>query len=386
MTDIPRSCLPSSSTASAAKPVDSADGATFAVADPVTNTPYATGRGRRCRRRRPRGGRRPGRAFADGPWPSATAAARQRSEPDRRRRRGPRRAAGGSFESYDTGLPITQARGQARRAAENFRYFADVIVALGEEAFRQPGRAVQLRRAQAGRRGRADHAVEHPVHAGDLEARPGPGLRLHAGPQARRVDPAVGRLWPEIFAEAGVPGGRGQHRPRHRRGGRVQALVDHPDVPLISFTGEPPTRAATSSGRAAAAPEGPSRWSWAASPRPSSSPTPTSKPPSTRSSSACSPSTASVARPVRASLCERPVYEEFVAPSGRAGRATSGSGRPPTRPPRSARWSTPSTTNGSWTTSRSARRRPVSSPVATGPRTCRTATTCQPTVFADVEP
>jgi 5-carboxymethyl-2-hydroxymuconic-semialdehyde dehydrogenase len=42
-----------------------------------------------------------------------------------------------AFETYDTGLPITQARGQARRAAENFRYFADVIVALGEEAFRQ---------------------------------------------------------------------------------------------------------------------------------------------------------------------------------------------------------------------------------------------------------
>jgi len=42
-----------------------------------------------------------------------------------------------AFESYDSGLPITQARGQARRAAENFHYFADVIVALGEEAFRQ---------------------------------------------------------------------------------------------------------------------------------------------------------------------------------------------------------------------------------------------------------
>ena len=39
------------------------------------------------------------------------------------------------METFDTGLPITQARGQAARAAENFRYFADVIVAQHEEAF-----------------------------------------------------------------------------------------------------------------------------------------------------------------------------------------------------------------------------------------------------------
>ncbi len=33
------------------------------------------------------------------------------------------------LETFDTGLPITQARGQARTsAAENFRFFADLAV------------------------------------------------------------------------------------------------------------------------------------------------------------------------------------------------------------------------------------------------------------------
>ena len=40
---------------------------------------------------------------------------------------GARRALA-EFESYDTGLPISQAHGQAARAAENFRFFADLIV------------------------------------------------------------------------------------------------------------------------------------------------------------------------------------------------------------------------------------------------------------------
>ena len=45
------------------------------------------------------------------------------------------------METFDTGLPITQAKGQAARAAENFRYFADVIVAQHEEAFSPAGPA-----------------------------------------------------------------------------------------------------------------------------------------------------------------------------------------------------------------------------------------------------
>lgn len=44
-----------------------------------------------------------------------------------------------AMESYDSGLPITQALGQARRAAENFRFFADLIVAQIDDAYKVPG-------------------------------------------------------------------------------------------------------------------------------------------------------------------------------------------------------------------------------------------------------
>ena len=43
------------------------------------------------------------------------------------------------LETYDTGLPITQAKGQARRAAENFRFFADLIVAQSDDTYKVPG-------------------------------------------------------------------------------------------------------------------------------------------------------------------------------------------------------------------------------------------------------
>src|SRR5882672_907374 len=89
----------------------SADGATFAVADPVSNEHYAqvaaggaadidrAARAARC-------------AFTDGPWPGL--AARQRARvlnriADGIERHGARIA---ELETFDTGLPITQARGQ----------------------------------------------------------------------------------------------------------------------------------------------------------------------------------------------------------------------------------------------------------------------------------
>ena len=59
------------------------------------------------------------------------------------------------LETFDTGLPITQALGQARRAAENFRFFADLIVAQTDDAYKVPGAPDQLRQPQADRRRRA---------------------------------------------------------------------------------------------------------------------------------------------------------------------------------------------------------------------------------------
>ena len=129
--------------------VPSVSGGTFGVADPVSNRVYAhaaageaddidraveaadeafaAGRGRGWRRGP---GRRCSTEIADGI-----------------EARGERIAA---METFDTGLPITQAKGQAARAAENFRYFADVIVAQHEEAFSAPASSATCCAARPG--------------------------------------------------------------------------------------------------------------------------------------------------------------------------------------------------------------------------------------------
>src|SRR5579871_6188437 len=117
--------------------VPSADGATFEVADPVSNQPYATVAAG--------GPEDVGRAvaaataaFRDGPWPDLPA--RERARILNRIADGieGRAARIAELETFDTGLPFTQARGQAARAAENFRFFASLAVTLSEDAFRAP--------------------------------------------------------------------------------------------------------------------------------------------------------------------------------------------------------------------------------------------------------
>ena len=150
------------------------------------------------------------------------------------------------LETFDTGLPITQALGQAQRAAENFRFFADLIVAQNDDAFKVPGTPAQLRQPQADRGGRADHAVEHAVHAGDAGSSPRrwpPAARwCSSPPSSRRCRPAC---WADDL----------RARPACRDGvfnlvngigeEAGDALVKHPGVPLISFTGESTHRAAS---------------------------------------------------------------------------------------------------------------------------------------------
>src|SRR4029078_10998755 len=43
------------------------------------------------------------------------------------------------LEIFDNGLHISQSKGQALRAAENFRFFADLIVAQFDDAMKVPG-------------------------------------------------------------------------------------------------------------------------------------------------------------------------------------------------------------------------------------------------------
>jgi 5-carboxymethyl-2-hydroxymuconic-semialdehyde dehydrogenase len=227
----------------------SADGATFDVADPVSNEVYAqvaAGSGVDV----DRAVAAAHAAFADGPWPGMPA--RQRARvlnriADGIERLGDRIA---ELETFDTGLPVTQAHGQAARAAENFRFFADVIVAQQEDAYRtgtsQFGYVVRKPAGVAG----LITPWNTPFMLETWKLSPSLAAGCTAVLKPAEWSPLSASLLPEIMIEAGLP--EGVFNMVHGIGEEAgAALVAHPLVPRISFTGE------TSTGRiimAAAAP------------------------------------------------------------------------------------------------------------------------------------
>ncbi|MFI9593213.1 5-carboxymethyl-2-hydroxymuconate semialdehyde dehydrogenase [Nonomuraea sp. NPDC052265] len=216
--------------------VPSQSGATFTALDPTTNEPYLEVAA---------GGAADvdaavaaaQKAFTDGPW--STMPADQRA--------GTLRAVAAAIESRDdeiaalecrdTGLPITQARGQARRAAHNFRFFADVITTMGEDVYRVG--SAQL-----------NYVLRKPVGVAGLITPWNTPFMLETWKLAPALaagcpvvlkpaewSPASASLLPQIMEEAGLP--EGVFNLVHGIGEDAgAALVAHPDVPVISFTGE----------------------------------------------------------------------------------------------------------------------------------------------------
>ena len=220
------------------KHVHSADGATFEVADPVSNQPYATVAA---------GGPEDidravaaaAKAFAGGPWPDL---------PARERARVLTRIADGiegranriaELETFDTGLPITQARGQAARAAENFRFFADLAVTLHEDAFRTNSQFGYVIRKPAGVAGLIT-PWNTPFMLETWKLAPALASGCPVVLKPAEWTPLSASLLPEIMIEAGLPDG--VFNLVHGIGEVAgAALVAHPDVPRISFTGETAT-------------------------------------------------------------------------------------------------------------------------------------------------
>ena len=217
----------------------SADGATFDVAEPVSNETYAQAAAG--------GGADVGRAvaaaqraFTDGPWPGLPARERSRvltRIADGIERRGDRIA---ELETFDTGLPVTQARGQAKRAAENFRFFADMIVALNEDAYRtgtsQLGYVIRKPVGVAG----LITPWNTPFMLGTWKLAPSLASGCPVVLKPAEWTPLSASLLPEIMTEAGVPDG--VFNMVHGIGEVAgAALVVHPLVPRISFTGETAT-------------------------------------------------------------------------------------------------------------------------------------------------
>ncbi|WP_102192496.1 5-carboxymethyl-2-hydroxymuconate semialdehyde dehydrogenase [Microbacterium aurantiacum] len=216
--------------------VDSVDGDTFDVLDPVTNKTYTTAAaGKKADIELAVAAAK--RAFEEGPWPRMLPRERSRvlhRIADIVESRDARLA---ELESYDSGLPITQALGQARRAAENFRFFADLIVAQADDAFKVPGKQMNyVNRKPIGVAGLIT-PWNTPFMLESWKLGPALATGNTVVLKPAEFTPLSASLWAGIFEEAGLP--RGVFNLVNGLGEDAgDALVKHPDVPLISFTGE----------------------------------------------------------------------------------------------------------------------------------------------------
>ena len=219
--------------------VDSIGGETFDVLDPVTNRTYAAAAA----------GQQADidaaveaatRAFTTGPWP--------RMKP-RERARVLNRIADAveaqdarlaEWETFDTGLPITQALGQAQRAAENFRFFADLIVAQTDDAYQVPGSQLNyVNRKPIGVAGLIT-PWNTPFMLESWKLAPALASGCTVVLKPAEFTPLSASLWATIFEDAGLPAG--VFNLVNGLGEQAgDALVKHPGVPLISFTGESST-------------------------------------------------------------------------------------------------------------------------------------------------
>ena len=219
--------------------VDSVGGETFDVLDPVSNKNYATAAA----------GQKADidlavaaatTAFKDGPWPHMK---------PRERARILNKIADGveaqemrlaELETFDSGLPITQARGQALRAAENFRFFADLIVAQFDDAMKVPGAQINyVNRKPIGVAGLIT-PWNTPFMLESWKLAPSLASGCTVVLKPAEFTPLSASLWAGIFEEAGLP--QGVFNLVNGLGEAAgDALVKHPDVPLISFTGETTT-------------------------------------------------------------------------------------------------------------------------------------------------
>jgi len=140
------------------------------------------------------------------------------------------------LESFDTGMPIAQARGQAARAAENFRFFADVIVTMSEEAFQTDSQLAYVLRRPVGVAGLIT-PWNTPFMLETWKLAPALAAGCCVVLKPAEWTPLSAGLFPEIAREVGLP--RGVLNVVHGIGEQAgAALAAHPDVPLISFTGE----------------------------------------------------------------------------------------------------------------------------------------------------
>src|SRR5699024_516977 len=119
--------------------VDSIDGDIFDVLNPLTNEAYIKASYGKVADI-DAAVKADKEAYDNGPWPHMLPRERSRILHNIADVVETRQQELAEMETWDSGLPISQTLGQARRAAENFRFFADLIVAQHDNAFKVPGR------------------------------------------------------------------------------------------------------------------------------------------------------------------------------------------------------------------------------------------------------
>jgi 5-carboxymethyl-2-hydroxymuconic-semialdehyde dehydrogenase len=219
--------------------VDSVEGGTFDVLDPVSNETYVQAAA----------GTKADidlavasatRAFTEGPWPRMLPRDRARVLNRIADAVESRDRELAEWETFDTGLPITQALGQAQRAAENFRFFADLIVAQSDDTYKVPGKQVNyVNRKPIGVAGLIT-PWNTPFMLESWKLAPALAAGCTVVLKPAEFTPLSASLWAGIFEDAGLP--KGVFNLVNGLGEQAgDALVKHPDVPLISFTGESST-------------------------------------------------------------------------------------------------------------------------------------------------
>ena len=145
------------------------------------------------------------------------------------------------LESLDTGLPISQTKKQAARAAENFRFYAEMVNS------RLVGEAYQVDEEYI------NYTIHKPVGVAGLITPWNAPFMLETWKVAPALatgntvvlkpaewSPLTANKLAEIIDQAGLP--KGVFNIVHGFGETAgAALVAHPDVQLISFTGETKT-------------------------------------------------------------------------------------------------------------------------------------------------
>ena len=144
------------------------------------------------------------------------------------------------LETLDTGIPLSQTRGQVARAAENFRFFADMARHMTGETYPVEGRYLNYSLLQPVGVAGLITPWNTPLMLECWKIAPALAAGNTAVLKPAEWAPLTADRLAQIIQRAELPAG--VFNVVHGYGERAgAALVAHPDVRLISFTGETET-------------------------------------------------------------------------------------------------------------------------------------------------